>query len=153
MNTLQQLQCLITEVGSVLGEIERIERTSENVFVVVFDEETAIEAEVNEADDKLQLTMLLGPTPPDRRSEMYALLLTYNFLRGETGGFFMALDGPEGSVYLLLDICDLDLELHQLAQILATMLGTGRTWRRALTADQPTEDESAEPEVGDAIKV
>ena len=134
MQKIDQLALVLTEVGPVFEDIEAILGVSDDTWSVVFDEETAIEVQCDEVGNMLNFSMNLGPVAEGIRNEIFPLLLSYNFLKDETGGFHMAIDGPEGSVFLLLDLFHTDMDATRLAGVLAAMLELGQNWRDVISS-------------------
>lgn len=145
MSEIQATEQLLAEVGPLFEEIEQIERLTEDAWLVVFDDETAIEVACDPTGRKLSFTMSLGSVPPERQAEMYQAMLTYSFLKQDTGGFHFGTDGDNGNAHLMLDVCHLELTPAELAGILATVLETGETWQDVLHGD-PIAEEASETE-------
>lgn len=140
-----EIEALLAEVGPLFDEIERVERLAEDAWLVVFSETTVIEVESDPAGNKLAFSMLLGAVPEERRSEVYPTLLTYSFLKRETGGFHFGMDGEQGYIHLLLDLCRTELTADELAGVLATVLETGTTWRAVIAGEALSDAESDQP--------
>lgn len=145
MEKIDQFSLVLTEVGPVFDEIQAITGISDDTWSVDF-EEDAIEVQCDEVGNMLSFSMNIGPVEESLRGEIFPLLLSYNFLKDETGGFHMAIDGPEGSVFLLLDLFHVDIDVARLAAVLATMLELGQNWRDVIAGNS---SEVAAPETNE----
>ena len=128
MSGCSRISQLLMEIGPAFEEIELIQAVDENAWAVVFDEETVVEVEADQSEQKLTLECTLGyladmprsragdpidpsgkddPDEPAEESnsveleELCAALLSVNYLWRDTGGVRMALDGPGGNITLL----------------------------------------------------
>lgn len=141
MTELEAIAQTLAELGPQLEDIEQIEQLTEDVWLVVFDEETAIEITADPVGHKLCFSMLLATIEESRRAELLPTLLTYSYLKQETGGFHFGMDGVDGNVHLMLDLGHLELTPDELAGVLVGMLETGETWRETLTAERLSDEE------------
>jgi hypothetical protein len=148
MTRTEHLALVLSEVGPAFDEVEQIEALAENAWVVVFDQETAIEVHLDAVGHCLNFIMPLGPVKADDREKAYEMLLSYNFLKQDTGGFHMALDGDAGNVLLMLDVHHTDIEVYAMTAILATLLELGQNWRDVLAGDRQADDVDL-PHIGD----
>lgn len=132
MSHAQHISQVLAEVGPLWDEIQQIDVLDDATWVVVFDDETTVELHCDTIGHQLSFTMTVASLNTECRARHCELLLSYNFLKRDTGGFQMALDGEPGNVFLMLDVHHLDLDTHALAGLLATVLETGLNWRAVL---------------------
>lgn len=132
MATLEYVQRLMTELGPLVDQIGLIQQSGDDLWLVVFDEQTAVQIECDETGNKLVFSMIVGPVEGDNRQEIYESLLSYNLLYHDTAGMRLALEGPQGNVVLLVDLCHLDLQVSTLAAFLEVFVTTGLGWREVL---------------------
>lgn len=132
MSNLEYVQKLMGELGPLVDEIGLIQQLGDDLWLVVFNDETSVQMECDETGNKIVFSMNVGKVEGERRQEIYESLLAYNLLYHDTAGMRMALDGSEGNVVLLLDLCHLDLQVSTMAAFLEVFVETGLSWREVL---------------------
>lgn len=154
MSDLEAVSELIASIGPLVDDIMMIEQLEEDRWLLVFDEESALEIECDPVANKLVFTSILCPVVEENRTEIYQALLNFNFLWRETGGVRMALDGDQQNVAMLFDLFHPDLDSASLAAVVANLRDAALNWREALQSDAASETISdLPPTMGTGIRV
>jgi len=140
MAQVEHIQRVMTELGPVDDAIGLIDQLGDDQWLVVYDDDTAVEIECDETGNKLVFSMSLGPVSDQRKKLLHEVMLTWNYLYHDTGGMRLAVEGAEGNVVLLVDLCHLDIDVGTLAGFLEAFVETGRGWREVLQQDAPADE-------------
>jgi hypothetical protein len=128
-----RVQSLMQEVGP-LADLHAVGAfEGHDVWTLVVDEETAIDADLDPARGCLVLSAELGAPPASDRARWLELLLQYNYQWAETGGVRMAVATSGGPFVLLVDHPVADLAAGDLAQRVRHFVGLLQAWRDILT--------------------
>ena len=132
MSILQNLQQTMADVGPLVEDIELIQQLGDNRWLVIFDEESAIEIEFDEVANKLTFSAVLAAVEEGNETDIYQLLLRYNYLWRETGGIRMALDGTNDQVVMLFDLFQPEVAKATLATVIGNLQDAALMWRQAI---------------------
>lgn len=141
MTDLEQFALTLAEVGPQFDDVEQIDVVSEDTWAVYFSDDSAVEVHFDTVGNALSFTMPVGAVPSDDRESLFATMLSYNFLKRESGGFHLAIDGEDGDVWLLLDVHHTEINSDTLIALLATVVETGNAWRAVLSGTVDTQPE------------
>ena len=143
MTDLEEFALQLAEVGPKFDEVEQIDVVSEDTWAVYFVDESAVEVHFDAVGKAVSFTMPVGAVPENDRQSVYAIMLSYNFLKRDTGGFHLAIDAEDGDVWLMLDICHTDVDSDTLTALLATIVETGLNWRDVLNGSAASGNDAA----------
>lgn len=129
-------------MGPLLEVSEVSEAEDGLTWILAFEEGAVVFAELDEASDRLVLSIEIGSPEPASRVDLLELLLAYNGQWTRTGGIRMVLDEPGGQVVQMFELTAGDLEASRLAAILVRFLDIGLGWRRVVSASSNLESDS-----------
>lgn len=142
MSLLAAVQNLIEELGPATSTLISVSQLGDELWGVVFDDETVVTLELDQDRSALVLQTEMGSPAASRRAEVCTALLNYNLLWRETGGVKMALGGEEDTAFQLYDLDCRDTSLVELQNVLENFADKARIWRSyvAGTGDAPVAD-------------
>ena len=120
------------EIGPLMDLQQVSAYDSGQDWLLAVDAQTRFDAQYDPALNRLVLSGVIAPVPPQSRLAIYEILLQYNAAWIETGGVRMALDQRTSDIVMLLDLPAADLHAGLLAQVLANMAGVQTAWRQIL---------------------
>ena len=141
MNDLEQFSLLLADVGPNYDDVQQIDVVSEDTWAVFFSDQAAVEIHYDTIGHAVSFTMPIGQVSNENREQQYELMLSFNFLKRDTGGFHLAIDGENGDAWLMLDIHRTDVDGDALIGILDTILDAGTSWRRILSGELPADSD------------
>lgn len=133
----------MSEIGPLLGLGEVIEYPGQALWIIVFQDGQALEAEYDASGERLLLSMDLGAPEAGEAAALYRLLLQYNHAWRRTGGVRMALAGE--NVVQMLELAGPRLEAQTLARALAGLHANAELWRALLTPPPGADAASPDP--------
>ena len=147
-------QSLLEGLGKVIG-IQGLTFTEDHACSLSFDDKMLITIEAPPDENTLYLHSPLCSVPLDmeKREELYATLLTGNFLGKATNNASFCLDPEFGDLLLYQSFDRKALDVPMLLKALQTFANTMEGWL-AFTKNEGIESEPCEPEPKDlnAIK-
>jgi len=147
MNNLDLVQRVLEELGPTLEQVN-VYQAGDGNWLVSFDEQTLVELEFDEDQNKLCLSIEVGDPPKESRFDTYEALLIYNYLGNETGGVRMALDGPSGAVVQTFDMNADGLDVSKLIAVLSNFVDKARIWREMIQRGIASENNNASQSTG-----
>ena len=136
MSSKEHVHNLMAEIGPLLELMQITESAEGNSWLLVVDEETAIDLDYNEMRNRVILAGEVGLPADENRYGFYETILQYNYLWEETDGLKMALDGPAGNVWIMFDTTASDLDISMLQTVIVNFCETLRSWREAMKEEK-----------------
>lgn len=98
--------------------------------------------EIASDDDRRVLSICQDLAKPAEKSRLavYAMALQYNYLWTETGGARLALDGPDGSISLSVDIAYELCESDYIENAIRNFREIARSWKDLLLSEGDNEE-------------
>lgn len=127
--SIELAQMLIEELGPKTPEVDAVLQQDETNWVLMLEDESAIIIEWASNPSRLVLSANLGRPNEGSQLTIYETLLSYNLLWQDTGGVRMAIDGPQGEVMLIYDLCDDHLTLGELQTVVLNLANIAEIWR------------------------
>jgi len=134
MATLEAVQGIMMRVGTTLDLQQVTEFAEDGAWSLIFDATTTIDAEYDEARQRVIFTGDIGAVPAQARERALELLLQYSYLWPEHGGVRAALDGPSGHAVLMVDLAAQDIELTRFCDALSNFRAVVDGWRNVLAS-------------------
>lgn len=118
---------------------------------LLFEDSVAIDLEIDDAQDCIQLYSVLGPVPAGGREALYRALLEGNLFGTQTAGATLAIDGVLEEVVLCHRVASEAADVTELVRLLEALAGTTQLWRQKLgsgdfTAGSTHSADSAGPQ-------
>lgn len=134
MNSTQAIHELMVEIGPILDLQQVTEYAEDSAWLLVCDDETRIDAEYDQANERLMLTGDVAVVAEHARAKVYEALLQYNYLWTEHGGVRAALDASQGMVVLMFELQVAALDISRLSSVLLNVREVVEGWRRILAS-------------------
>jgi len=129
MNTLDQVELVMEEVGPALPNVDTVARDGkETLWAVEFDDATVVNVEYDQASETLILTADVPAGPEENRAKAYEAALVYNSLAKQTGVSFQLPD-PEQPLLLVAEAPAADVTLADMETLLTNFSAKARLWR------------------------
>jgi hypothetical protein len=123
---------LMSEIGPLLELAEVVEFAEQSLWVLVFDDGTWVEVELDAQQQRVLFTNEAGELPADRAEAVCRTLLAASLLWRQTGGLHYALDGH--TVVQMLELPLAQLDLSTMATVLRNLQAGAQRWRAILAA-------------------
>ncbi|MEZ0388094.1 MAG: type III secretion system chaperone [Verrucomicrobium sp.] len=136
------LEKLMTEVGPLVEAAEVLQYEPHR-WLVVFDDDHAVEIEVDVPLAKVVLTTHLGHPPSGDETASYKMLLQLTAMWRETGGLRMAVDPVDDSVIQIYDFPLAGIQLESLAIQLSNFANAALHAGKVLSVNAGTSQEDA----------
>lgn len=137
MQTADHVRQVMSEVGPLLELAEVSEAEGGTAWALRIDENSVVFAELDEANDRLVLTVDVGMPTEANRGELLETLLAYSGQWMRTGGIRMVLDEPGGRVVQMFDLAAVDLEVTRFAGVLVNFVDIAAGWRKVVSDERP----------------
>lgn len=124
---------LLQEVAALTPQITSLDKGEDDAWLLSFDDKPEILVEWADQPERLVLSACLGRATEPQRLAVYETLLSYNLLWQDTGGVRMALDGPEGEVFLIYDLFDDQVSVVDLQGVLLNLANIAGIWGEYVT--------------------
>ena len=126
----KMLTQLFTDLGPLLDEVAIREDAAGEAWHIFFSEEFDLVAEYDGFRNRLILRSELGTPPPDRKIQIYELLLATNTMWKDTGGITFGISPQDGEVLLSFDLSAEGLQVDQLHNLVLGFVDKALTWRQ-----------------------
>ncbi|MEW4486688.1 type III secretion system chaperone [Thalassoglobus sp. JC818] len=142
MTEIEQINCLLKEVADIC-EVQQLLRLRTDQWGFVFSENLQTVIGFDSMRKCLTLSCEIGVPADERKLDTYEQLLVYASLDTQTGGVRVALDAPDGSLLLLLDMFVEDLDTTTFAEVLEHFIDKVNLWRQSIAKGQTMPGESS----------
>ncbi len=133
MNTHSSPQDLLAAYGQTAG-LPELKFDHNGCARLLFESSTAIDLEVDEPSNCIQMYSVLGPVPAGNREPLYRNLLEGNLFGTHTGGAALSID-PVQEEILLCGRADLNaMTADLLAESLQAFAGVASLWKQRFSA-------------------
>jgi hypothetical protein len=137
MSSHDRIQELLCEAASLLGVGSLTAYDSAPAWRLARDG-TDFRVEHDPEHDSIVISAAVGAVADAARTRTYQMLLQYNNLWPQTGGVRMALDGPQRTVVMILELGTACLSAARLARVISNMAGVHAGWRDLLQLSAAT---------------
>ena len=130
MANLQQFQLMMEEIGPTCDPINAVVQLEDDMWgVACFDDRVRILVELDDEAEQLTLHAEHGTPREENRLKTYETMLTYNRIARDSGGIYMALEGPDGAVTQECDLSIRELDLMKLREVLENFMAKAVAWQ------------------------
>ena len=119
----------MAQVGPAADLLLVDEYRDEGLWHLVVDESTVLFAELDARRSLLVLSAEIASFPPERRLELFDLIMRYNHAWDASGGARLSVDGSEDKLWLLEDLGIETLDLDRLMKELSAFVMKQSGWR------------------------
>lgn len=133
---------LIPKIGPYYDQIESIINTNATAWMIIFDDATTLDAELDLQTGRLVFSADIGTPLKERALTVYETVLSYTLLWQDTGGIRMGLAGPGGALVLIADVIAPWLDEERLLQVVIDIKEKTRLWREFVEADDAPQPSS-----------
>ena len=146
MLAIEQLQQMLTELGSLMDLSAVAEFEDGTGWGLVVDEETSLTIDYDAAGARLMLSVEIAEPSTGNLLKLYEMLLVYNGLWDQTGGLSMSLDAPGGTVMMSLALGTDGLNPNKLADIVSGFLEIRQGWIEILATNPKDSSDNVLPD-------
>lgn len=147
---ISQLGVLLTEAAPLTPGLGALVERKAGGFYLAFDDGTEMLVEQDASTGRRVATVALGQPPLVGRADVFSKMLAYNALWRETGGAWIALDGLDGELVLMMDIAGAE-QPAALAGLLGNLVVVAGGWRAFLARQEPAKRPSAMATPSDVV--
>ncbi|MDF2463384.1 MAG: hypothetical protein K0Q43_1619 [Ramlibacter sp.] len=136
MNSAKPAHLALKEAAGLLGLQSSSHDDESGAWRFTFDSETRFDIEPNAEAGTIVIQADIAAVADDARSQLYEMLLQYNYLWTQTGGVRMALGRVPGPVVMMFEMPAAELEVSRICGVLANMTHVLQAWREILRERQ-----------------
>lgn len=137
-NTAHDLLAAYSRHAGVPG----LQFTQHGCARLLFEEAVAIDLEIDDAQDCIQLYSVLGPVPPGNCEALYRALLEGSLFGSQTGGATLSVDAVREEVLIWRRLELAVADVTQLARMLEELAACAQVWRQKLGSGELAASDS-----------
>lgn len=126
---LDQVNALFAQLGPVLNPLAIEANEETKAWGIALEEDLMVLAQFDEEKGCLVLSTELGAPAPGDRTALYELLLRANYHWDATGGVRLAINGPDGEVFQVVEIPVDGSDATRLSAIVTSYAESAKAWR------------------------
>lgn len=144
MAKTQDIDQLLSEIGSFVDEIILITQYSSTFWRIVFEGNKFIDAKLDDETGRLTISSRVATVPDELSKDLFKMALLYNFIWSKTGGTTLSLS-PSEDVVMSVHLQEDDLEISRFCSILKSLLIKSNGWQEILDATKNAPSEAEIP--------
>ena len=126
---LDQVNALFAQLGPVLNPLAIEANAETKAWGIALEEDLMVLAQFDEEKGCLVLSTEVGAPAPGDRTALYELLLRANYHWDATGGVRLAINGPDGEVFQVVEIPVDGSDATRLSAIVTSYAESAKAWR------------------------